>query len=340
MKNRLRSVLLSSLMFITPMVFSSEIDSFHGRFTKLKDSTEALNIKTNILFKDAIKNANKKMAKLAERQRRHTNEEAVDIKCSEKILYKSMRRNFRNHYTGKLNPWIIKSKRIDKVIIPVTESIYQDFKWFEAYVPGLFARVFKDPSAMLLRVGDVLVGNDKFEHFLGSGFTYFETHHLEKKSIKEALRIGWKAETGLLGANTTGVMAYADMLANFSGMRFWNHILANDEDVMGPEEENNLGPYIACVDQKWVQVKKMDWSNYIEHGMDEGINCSKFKNQVMTDAVLDRIGLLEYQFSRSYQCPIRPKELEKAALKYQKYKIYLINTDGHIPVPSDKDFPE
>jgi hypothetical protein len=324
---------------------SSEIDSFHGRFTELKDSTEPLNIKTNALFKNAIKRANEKEAKLANRHGRRRNNEENDentepVFCSERILYKSMRKNFRNHYTGKLNPWIIKSDKIDKVVVPVEESIYQDFRWFEAYVPGLFARLFKDPSAMLLRVGDILVGNDKFEHFMGSGFEYFDTHYLQKKDIKEALKIGWKAETGLLGANTTGVMAYADMFANFTGMRFWNHVLAKNTDILGPEKENNPGPYIKCVDKKWVQVKEMNWTNYIQHAMDEGINCSKFKNQVMTDAVLSRLGLLEYQFYKSYQCPMRPNELANAAVKYEKWKVYLINTDGHVPVPENKDFPE
>jgi hypothetical protein len=324
-------------------LYASEIDSFHGRFNKLEDSTIPLNKKTNSLFKDAIKRANQKQEKLAKRERRRSNEEnseSITPKCSKKILYKSMRKNFRNHYTGKLNPWIIKSNEIDKVVIPVEESIYQDFRWFEAYVPGLFARVFKDPSAMLLRVGDVLVGNDKFEHFLGSGFEYFDTNYLQKQGIRAALKIGWKAETGILGASTTGVMAYADMFANFTGMRFWNHVLAENVDIMGPEKENNLGPYIKCENNKWVQVKDMDWSKYIQHAMDEGINCSKFKNQLMTDAVMNRIGLLEYQYNRAFQCPIRPLELSKAALKYHKYQLFLINTEGHVPVPEEKDMPK
>lgn len=328
MKNLTRIVLLSSMILVNPLLSlnASEIDSFNGRETKLKDSTEALNTKTRSLILNALHHANKKQTK------RETG-------CSEKILYKAMRKNFRNHYTGKLNPWIIASKKIDKVIIPVQKSIYQDFRWFEAYVPGLFARVFKDPSAMLMRVGDVLVGNDKFEHFLGSGFEYFDTNYLQGKGVKAAMFIGWKAETGLLGARTTGVMAYADMAANFNGMRFWNHLLAKNEDILGPEDKFNLGPYVQCINDDWMLVKNVNWGDYIDHAMDEGINCSKFKNQLMTNVVKKRISMIETQDGVPYTCPIKPEELEKSALKYREFKAFLINTEGHVPMPENKEFP-
>lgn len=305
----------------------SEIDSFHGRYTELADATDALNKKTKELFQDALKRANEKQEKKGK-------------SCSKKILYKSMRKNFRNHYLGKLNPWIIKTDKIDKVVVSVENSIYQDFKWYEAYVPGLFARTFKDPSAMLLRVKDVKLGNDKFEHFLGSGFNYFKKHYLKKESLREALIIGWKAETGLLGAATTGVMSYADMVANFNGMRFWNHLLAENEDVFGPEEKFNPGPYVVCKDHKWVQVKDMDWSYYIDHAFDEGINCSKFKNKEMTETVISRIAAIEMKEDRNYQCPILPLELDKMVEKYKPFKSFLINTEGHIPMPDDKKAPK
>jgi hypothetical protein len=328
-KKIIRVVLLSSAILVNPLLSlnASEIDSFNGRETELRDSTEALNIKTRGLILNALSKANKKQAKQG-------------IGCSEKVLYKAMRKNFRNHYTGKLNSWIIESNEIDKVITPVEQSIYQDFKWFEAYVPGFFARVFKDPSAMLMRVGEVLVGNDKFEHFLGSGFEYFDTNYLQGKGIKAALAIGWKAETGLLGAKTTGVMSYADMLANFNGMRFWNHLLAKNEDILGAAAEFNLGPYVECINDDWMLVQNVNWADYIDHGMDEGINCSKFKNQLMTDVVKARVAKVETASGEIYSCPIKPLELERSTLKYNAFKRYLINTDGHVAMPENKEFPK
>ncbi len=301
---------------------ASEVDSFHKRYVKLSDSTDALNKKSKELMQDSLD---------------RTNARQLDrgLKCSEKILYRHMRRNFKNLYSDKFSKWIRKTDEIEKITIPIRESIFQDFRWFEAIIPGLFARIFQDPSAKLLQVGDVRLGNDKFQHFMGSGFRYFKTHYLKEKSIEKALKIGWRAETGIMGSHTTGVMSYADMVANFNGMRFWNHVLAKNIDIFGPEDQYNPGPYVKCVDGDWTLIKEMDWSNYIDHGFDEGINCSKFSSQTLTDAVQQRIFLLEEQDNRRFQCPILPKKLDELSLKYKKFHPYLINLEGHSVAPEE-----
>lgn len=293
---------------------TSEVDSFNKRYTPIADSMDPMNKKTNEFLLEALELANSK-----------------DKGCSEKVLYKSMRKYFRNHYLGKLNPWLLKSDEIEKIVVGVRDSIYQDFKWYQAFVPGLVARI-NDPSGKLMKMGEHRVGTDKFEHFLGSGFAYFRKHYLKGENIEEALMIGWKAETGYLGAMTTGVMSYADMVANFNGMRFWNHVLAKNIDIFGSSEELNPGPYVACEDNKWVKVKDIDWSFYIDHAWDEGINCSKFRTEKMTESVKNHIRNLENKEERSFTCPLYPERLEEVSKKYSKFQDWLINTEGHKPV--------
>lgn len=300
-----------SLMAYWSVGQTSEVDSFHNRYTPIADSMEPMNKKTNEFLLEALELANSK-----------------NKGCSEKVLYKSMRKYFRNHIFGQLNPWLLESDEIEKIVVGVRESIYRDFKWYQALVPGLVARI-NDPSGKLIKMGEHLVGTDKFEHFLGSGFAYFKKHYLKGKDIEDALMIGWKAETGYMGAMTTGVMSYADMVANFNGMRFWNHVLAKNVDILGDSEELNQGPYVTCEDNKWVKVKDIDWSVYIDHAWDEGINCSKFRTKKMTESVKGHIRSLETKEDRSFTCPLYPERLEVVSKKYSKFHRWLINTEGH-----------
>ena len=309
---------LASFLLLSTATFGAEVDSFTNRYKPIADSVDLINGKTNELFSEAIDEVNEKSKK----------------GCDEKKLYKYLRKRFRNHYTGMLSPWIIKTDKIERIVTPVTNSIYQDFKWYQAIVPGGIARVFGDPSAALIKVNGVMLGTDKFEHFMGSGFLYYRKNYLKGKGIKEAMKIGWSAETGYMGAVTTGVMAYGDLAANFNGMRFWNHVLLKYNDILG--EQYNQGPYVKCEENQWKQVAKVDWRNYIDHAFDEGVNCSKIHTEKMTDQVLARIDTLEKTDGQSYGCPALPYELEKLKDKYGKYSETLLNMDGIVPMKIKK----
>ncbi|MDC1175082.1 hypothetical protein OAT67_06790, partial [Bacteriovoracaceae bacterium] len=306
---------LSLVTLLTQASLSAaEVDSFTNRFTPIEDSLDLINKKSNEYFQQAMERANKK-----------------NKGCNEKRLYKSLRKYFRNHWTGEFNKWLMDAEEVDRITVSIRDGIYQDFKWYQAIIPGVYARVFRDPSAQLIKVNGVLLGWDKFEHFMGSGYNYFKKNYLKGKGIKEAMKIGYKAETGYMGAQTTGVKSYGDLIANFNGMRFWNHVLQKNDDVLGVEF--NEGPYVQCVNDRWVQVKELDWSRYIDHAFDEGVNCSTFKNQKMSDNVEERISILEKNDTegRKYGCPMLPLELEKATVKYGEFSKHLLNLEGHGP---------
>lgn len=305
------NILLSFIIISSSLLsssYSSEVDSFNKRDTPLENSRELINKKANDFLFQAIINANK-----------------GQISCSEDRLYKKMRKYFRNHLFGKLSPYIINSSDIDKIVTPVKDSIYQDFKWFQAFVPGLIARLFKDPSGHIIRVDQFYVGTDKFEHFMGTGFRYFKNYHLKRKDLESVLDIGLKAETGIYGSFSTGVMSYADMVANFNGMRFWNQVLAKREDVLGEK----FGPYVSCKNGDWKVEKPIDLSVYIDHAWDEGMNCSKFKNRNLTNKVLKQIKKFENKSNINLTCPISREKIELAEEKYGDLAKILINSVGH-----------
>lgn len=314
-----------SVTLLAASIQAAEIDPFTNRYAPLEESLTKVNALTNRLLSEALADANEKDG------------------CSEKHLYKAMRKRFNNQYQGEFASTLIDSDDIPKTKTPSDESIYRDFKWYEAIVQGGTARI-SDPIADLMKVNGYMIGTDKFEHFLGSGYRYFKRHHIQGEPVEEALRIGWKAETGFLGAVTTGVMSYGDLAANFNGMRFWNHVLLKNDDVLGAEY--NLGPYVTCENNQWIATENtIDWSNYIDESFDEAINCSRFKNETIARKVNARLMelALNDKEGRSYVCPLVPQALDKLKQKYGRLSSYLLNAHGNNPIGVeffDRLYPE
>lgn len=288
---------------------ASEVDTFRNRFEPIENSLPQLNSVFNRMFTEALEEANEKAG------------------CQQKRLYKQLRKRFRNHVFDEFNKWLYTTDDVDRIATSVRESIYQDFDVFQSPIQGGYARIIKDPTGVILNVAGKRIGNDKFEHMMGSGYKYFQSFYLEGNPLEDALKIGWRAETGMMGAFMTGVMSYADMVANFQGMRFWNHVLQKNRDILNED----LGPYVECVDEQWQQVKAVDLGHYVDDAQDESINCSLLRTPKMLRSVLKRVHQYQEEDSegRSYTCPMFPEKLEKMKDKYQEWLPWLINGDGH-----------
>lgn len=306
MKRKLTTFCLS-LTFLSSL-YGAEVDSFTYRNIPLADGLSLANLKSNEYLVKAVKEANE--------------EEHL---CEEDVLYKKMRQYFNNQYQGELGEYLVKTEDFDRHPMTIEESIYADFKWYQSIVQGFFGRVFDDPTAATINIGGVYIGTDKFEHFFGSGFRYFKSHHIKGKDLEKALAIGERAESGILGAITTGVKSYGDLAANFNGMRFWNHILAKREDVL----DENIGPYVTCEENTFRIVKEIDLSHYIDHSFDESVNCSVFTSKKMLQSVENRLRELELEYGMSLQCPLLPEKLDEAKKRYKKLAPHLINDKGH-----------
>lgn len=313
MKDSKTHLLMASFalaLAISPVSFSAEVDSFTKRDQVLTDSLSLLNKKANQYLERAINDANEKSP------------------CEEKDLYKAMRKYFNNQYQGEFSEYIVHTEDFDKSIVSIEEGIYQDFNWKQSFVQGFWGRyVIEDPTSPNMLVNGVLIGTDKFEHFFGSGFRYYKKNYIKRDGVRAAMRIGEKAETGVLGAITTGVMAYGDLSANFNGMRFWNHVLQKYDDVLG--SEYNIGPYVSCEDGKWKLAKEMNFADYIDQSFDEGSNCSFFPNKEMLGKVLHRIEEAEERTGMKLTCPIESQKIKALLPKYGVYAEALINADGH-----------
>jgi len=298
---------LSCLVF-TPTLEAAEIDPFNGYSRQLKDSADLISAKANEMIQVGIADAN-----------------GAAKGCEPLALYDALRLRFNRVNIGPFSNYIYRSQDIERVVTPVFDSVYQDWGWRDAVIPGLFARYLRDPSGTVINVGGVRVGTDKFEHFSGSGFRYFELHYLMDRPIRESLHFGFRAEAGFLGAVSTGVLSFGDLAANFGGMRFWNHLLATGPDVLGAD----LGPYVVCEDDTWKQVKLVDITSYVDTTWVERNKCSLFRTDKMLKDVLTILEFRSEQDGMEYRCPFSSSAIEAVKKKYGDYAKYLINSEGH-----------
>lgn len=302
MRSMKKLFLISLLALSNTLAHSAEVDQFTTRHLDLKDASELVNLEANRHVRNAL-------ARLE------------NIGCDEDSLYKELRKAFANHKHGELTIHMLHAENFPRHQIALRESVYADWNSWDGFLLGRPSAA-NSPLALgpLVNIDGIRVGTDKFEHIFGRGFMYFKRHYLKGHSLKRVFKFGIRGEKTLFGGNklATGVFSYADLSANFNGMRFWNHMLQLREDVMG----DNHGPYISCQDNRFVQVKEIDFRHYIDESMDESINCSKFATKKTMRKFVSRVEAL------GYSCPIAPEKLEEMRLKYGALSHWIINEDG------------
>lgn len=310
---------IAMLSVLSIGTFGAEVDQFTKRNDPLLDSSQILNAKANEYVQKSLKVLNES-----------------SINCStleaEKNLYKELRKYFANHTKGELTIYALKSDDVQKRKLKIQDSVFRDWTIFDGYLLGKPSANNSDLAlGPLVRMNDVVIGTDKLEHLFGRGFSYFTNYYLKGKSLKRTLKSGVFGEKTIYGGNkiATGVFSYADLSANFNGMRFWNHMLQKREDVMG----DNFGPYIICSNGKgWEQVKEIDFTHYFDASHDEAINCSKFPTKKTAKKyanVVKELAAEKTHFVGIEGCPIDPNALEAMKQKYGKFAKDILNLSSN-----------
>jgi hypothetical protein len=299
--------ILSLIILIAPfVVIGAEVDQYTFREEEIKDSSELLNEKSNASISKAVQLAN-----------------TTSLNCDENALYDELRVYFNNHIKGKLTKDIIQDENISKRFVSLKDSVYQDWTLWDGIGMGSVA-LNKTVVTMSgeMKVGEHYIGVDKLEHMFGQGFFYFKQNYLSEKGIVKSLKTGVAKEKTILGGNKigNGVFSYGDLSANFNGMRFWNHVLLKNDDILGADR--NLGPYIICSNDKWKQVEKVDFKNYMDDSMDEGINCPKFPSHNTAEKFANRLKLM------GKTCPMNLQKRDDLVVKYRHIAKWIINTEG------------
>ena len=175
----------------------------------------------------------------------------------------------------------------------------------------------------LLRINKHFVGSDKLGHFFFDGWKYYQKAYGPRgKGKKEAFFYGQSSEEKLFGYTMTGIYSYADLAANFHGLRFWNQITGQYPDPLSNTKEQ---VFYKCEGNKWAINKKFDISHYVDASWDEAINCNEYETENIKKKVERRIS----KVSAYKSCPISLSKCEGLTKKYNKYKNNILHPSCH-----------
>jgi hypothetical protein len=121
-----------------------------------------------------------------------------------------------------------------------------------------------------IRLGDVLVGTDKIDHFLVQGFLYFRRSR-QGDLPERAVRWGTFTERSYWGMATTKIFSYADLAANYDGYTFYAGLLGPGSVLQRDER--------GCVEQ----ARPWDWTEWVDWRYDEVLNPSAYRPVILTE---------------------------------------------------------
>ena len=137
----------------------------------------------------------------------------------------------------------------------------------------------------------------------------------------------------MFGYTTTGIFSFADMVANFNGMRFWNKLLLKRDDPLKGYIGNLLdSAYVSCdyqivesiragrIVKAWKYDKRFDIADFVDGSWDEGNNCNSYADPVIEEKVTERIHAVDPGFT----CPIPPQACAAARVKYAEFARFLL----------------
>jgi hypothetical protein len=133
------------------------------------------------------------------------------------------------------------------------DDIYGDLAPHEALVLGTVG------VCSTVRIGGVLMGTDKPDHFWSQGYEYLLASGHGRKDAR-AIAWGTDTERGQYGLLTSDVFSYADLYANWQGYQFYKQILQK-----GSVFERGAD---GCVEQ----AHPWNWADWLDDGADEVIN--------------------------------------------------------------------
>jgi hypothetical protein len=292
---------------------AKEVDTFSLTNHAMADVAALLDADINSYLDQAIEESN-----------------AAAENCSKEALYRSVRNQFGNHVFDRFTKELFRSKTFPKTAIKVSDSIYDGVG---PSAPILWLQNQIGSELIAVQYNGIRIGLDKLEHFFGSGYLYFEKHYLQGMPLSEALHFGAQREIGILGGRTTGVISFADLSANFNGMRFWNHLLNENPDAIGDQKP---GPYVACKDSRWAQVRAVTLESYVDRTWDETINCNRYSSIRLARNVQDNVEQLSRKFQKILSCENQATQLAAFEPKYRSISPWILNLpeteiDRHFP---------
>lgn len=240
-----RHRLLALLLIIIAPSFGGayETDQFNNRLQYIEDSTAILNKQVTLAIVESI----------TEWQGPRD-----DMKVVNGIYYKIGGK----HWVDKLERYAMDSTEVERLSTPAHDSIYSGHPIWATRVAGLFG------VGPTLKVNDVLVGTDKFGHFLSQGRKFYR-RWVKMQNESQAAEQSAYTERALFGQMTTGSYSNADLVANFEGYLFYRSLF-EDNIIEGKPA------ILAWETDHWKMQRPFDWADHVNDYWDEALNINHY----------------------------------------------------------------
>jgi hypothetical protein len=241
---------------------ADETDNFTCRSRLRRDAAAAIDILVNARIERAIARANARGLR-------------CDHACLARLLREEVGRSSRQPLTfvphATLAREIGRAGGIERCHLKFGETIYGARPYNQPWLSPFLGRIIFVADSML--VSGHVIGLDKIEHFIREGLEHWRdtsggmslAASIAREQGKDGGRLAW-TERGVKGAALTGVFAYADLAAGYSGHRFWRELLS----IEGPDA------FVTGGSGTFVLQRRFSISSYVTAAWDEAVNCSTF----------------------------------------------------------------
>lgn len=246
-----------------------ETDQLTARLAPLKDAAEAADAEMDRILAEAAAsvNATTGCRRRDGVTRRRLAYEVYRLATPEEPI--EDREKLAKFGHGSYAAFLETSPRVDRRTFLDRSDIYGDVPPADSLVLGIAG------VASTVRLGGVLMGTDKVDHFLEQGFQYFLVSGFGKNDTR-AVRFGTRTEMSGYGLLTSKAFSWADLYANWQGYQFYKTLLA-DGSVFARDDE-------GCV----VRTRNWRWAEWLDDAADEAINPPVYTPKV-EEAVRQRL---------------------------------------------------
>ena len=245
------------------VAWADETDNFTCRARLTRDASVAADGWMNAAIQRAVDRANATQPCGAE--------------CLHQELVRQVGRNTRQAPTfiphSALARWIEREPGIEHCRLRFSESIYGARAYNQPFLFPVNGRIIF--LADSIRLSGTVIGVDKINHFLREGLAHWRAAEQGQRiDAIMARELGVEGhplrmtERGLRGMALTGVLAYADLAASYSGFRFWRDLLSTEHSRAYVQWDEAAG--------RLVQVRAFAFADYVTDAWDESVNRSAF----------------------------------------------------------------
>ena len=259
------AVLAAMLGAPTPAL-ADESDNFTCRARLTRDSLGALDALMNMRIQEALDRANRRGA-------------ACDRSCLLAELQKHIGASSLDPRTlvphARFEKAIARQPGLDRCHLKFSDTIYGARPYNQPWLFPFHGRVIFVADSILL--SGRVVGLDKINHFVREGLEHWRGVTGRGRDIASILdeelgspgrKFRW-TEYGLKGWSLTGVLAYADLAAGYSGFQFWTDLLTMESPASYVARDASSG--------RFIQTRPFTFAAYVNDAWDEGINYSIFQ---------------------------------------------------------------